>query len=140
MKLLLLFVALCAAVTPLQGHSHLRQLALGNTRNICADQTFSKKRGYRNFQVRPKSAQPKIVSSWTGITSGYCNKVTDRKLNFEHHNHRICAWLGDGWYDVVKVPEVIWPLVRMQPFVKRNKTCLQAGLPTQGQIKLRWVP
>lgn len=136
MKLVLLFVALCAVVTPLQGHPHLRQLALANTRNICADQTFSKKRGWRNFKVFPKSAQPKIVAYWTGVTSGYCNKKTNKNLNFQPHEHNVCAWLG-GWYDV-SVSEVIWPLVRKQNYVKKNTKC--PASVTNGQINVRWVP
>lgn len=137
MKLLLLLVALCSVVTPLQGHPHLRRLA---AKKICADQTFSKKRGYRNFKVN--RYRSRIVTHWTGITAGYCNEVTDRKLNFPAHNHDVCAKLGTHWYDV-RVPEVIWPLVKMQENVKRNTKCIDASIvgPTRpNPIVITWVP
>ena len=148
MKLLLLIVAACAVIVPIQGNNKL-----------CFDQSVSKpRRGKQTVRVIPKTFQSLGINfkqvlrnSLGDVSGGDCgdNKKIGKRVWLINHIHSSCMRLkfnGSHKYFEVTYEEMLKPLIENPNNIISSKvaflhgTCAENNRRPIGHFKLDVIP
>jgi|SaaInl74LU_5_DNA_1037368.scaffolds.fasta_scaffold21483_1 hypothetical protein len=144
MKLLLLIVAACAVIVPIQGNNKL-----------CFDQSVSKpRRGKQTVRVIPKTFQPLGINfkqvlrnNLEDVSGGDCgdNKKIGKRVWLINHTHSSCMRLKNNYFEVT-YEEMLKPFIENPSNIISTKvdflhgTCAQNAIYPTGHFKLEVIP